>query len=234
MCGGLLACAAECQGNDKMNIEQARFNMIEQQIRPWDVLDAGVLQLLAVVKREDFVPAAYRGMAFMDTELPLPGGQKMLAPRVEARLLQELKVARHEKVLEIGAGSGFMAALLGHRAQKVFSLEINPELAALAAANLKRAGVSNVTVREQDGVQGFAAEGPFDVILLSGSVQEVPAALLAQLKVGGRLAAIVGAEPVMQAQLITRVGEKDFRTVNLFDTVAPRLQGFATAQAFSF
>ncbi|MEJ6007507.1 protein-L-isoaspartate O-methyltransferase [Paucibacter sp. AS339] len=217
-----------------MNIEQARFNMIEQQIRPWDVLDADVLQLLAVVKREDFVPAAYRAMAFMDTELPLPGEQKMLAPRVEARLLQELKVARHEKVLEIGAGSGFMAALLGHRAQKVFALEINPELAALAAANLKRAGVTNVTVREQDGARGLAAESPFDVILLSGSVAEVPTELLNQLKVGGRLAAIVGDEPVMQAQLITRVGEKEFRTVNLFDTVAPRLQGFAAGKSFSF
>ncbi|MCZ8074075.1 MAG: protein-L-isoaspartate O-methyltransferase, partial [Paucibacter sp.] len=128
-----------------MNIEQARFNMIEQQIRPWDVLDAGVLQLLAVVKREDFVPPASKGLAFMDTEVALAGGQRMLAPRVEARLLQELKVARHEKVLEVGTGSGFMAALLGHRAQRVLSLEINPELAAQATLNLKRAGVLNVT-----------------------------------------------------------------------------------------
>ncbi|MCV2358007.1 protein-L-isoaspartate O-methyltransferase [Paucibacter sp. TC2R-5] len=217
-----------------MNIEQARFNMIEQQIRPWDVLDAGVLQLLAVVKREDFVPPSCKALAFMDVEIPLPGGQCMLVPRVEARLLQELKVARHEKVLEVGAGSGFMAALLGHRAQRVISLEINPELAAFAAANLKRAGLANVAVREQDGANGFAAEGPFDVILLSGSVAEVPAALLAQLKLGGRLAAIVGEEPVMRAQLIVRVGEQDFRTSNLFDTVAPRLQGFAPVSAFSF
>jgi protein-L-isoaspartate(D-aspartate) O-methyltransferase len=217
-----------------MNIEQARFNMIEQQIRPWDVLDAGVLQLLAVVKREDFVPPACKALAFVDVEIPLPGGQSMLVPRVEARLLQELKVARHEKVLEVGAGSGFMAALLGHRAQRVISLEINPELAAFAAANLKRAGLSNVSVREQDGAKGFAAEGPFDVILLSGSVAEVPPALLAQLKLGGRLAAIVGDEPVMRAQLIERVGEQDFRTTNLFDTVAPRLQGFAPVSAFSF
>jgi len=217
-----------------MNIEQARFNMIEQQIRPWDVLDAGVLQLLAVVKREDFVPAACKGLAFMDTEIPLAGGQSMLAPRVEARLLQELKVARHEKVLEVGTGSGFMAALLGHRAQRVFSLELDAGLAAQAASNLKRAGVLNVSVLQQDGSQGLATEAPFDVILLSGSVDEVPPALLAQLKVGGRLAAIVGDEPVMRAQLITRHGEQDFRTVTLFDTVAPRLQGFAQRSGFQF
>jgi len=217
-----------------MNIEQARFNMIEQQIRPWDVLDAGVLQLLAVVKREDFVPPASKGLAFMDTEVALAGGQRMLAPRVEARLLQELKVARHEKVLEVGTGSGFMAALLGHRAQRVLSLEINPELAAQAMLNLKRAGVLNVTVLEQDGSQGLAKEAPFDVILLSGSVAEVPAALLAQLKVGGRLAAIVGEEPVMRAQLITRVDEKNYRTTELFDTVAARLQGFAERSSFQF
>ncbi|PND37157.1 protein-L-isoaspartate O-methyltransferase [Paucibacter aquatile] len=217
-----------------MNIEQARFNMIEQQIRPWDVLDAGVLQLLAVVKREDFVPPASKGLAFMDTEVALAGGQRMLAPRVEARLLQELKVARHEKVLEVGTGSGFMAALLGHRAQRVLSLEINPELAAQATLNLKRAGVLNVTVLEQDGSRGLAKEAPFDVILLSGSVAEVPSALLAQLKVGGRLAAIVGEVPVMRAQLITRVDDKNYRTTELFDTVAPRLQGFAERSSFQF
>ena len=217
-----------------MNIEQARFNMIEQQIRPWDVLDAGVLSLLAVVKREDFVPPAAKALAFMDTEIPLAGGAHMLAPRVEARLLQELKVARHEKVLEIGTGSGFMAALLGHKAQRVISLETQPELVRQATENLKRAGVMNVTVLEQDGAQGLAAEAPFDVILLSGSVAEVPALLLGQLKLGGRLAAIVGDAPVMRAQLITRVGDTDFRTTTLFDTLAPRLQGFAARNAFAF
>jgi protein-L-isoaspartate(D-aspartate) O-methyltransferase len=220
-----------------MNIEQARFNMIEQQIRPWDVLDAGVLSLLAVVKREDFVPPATRALAFMDTEIPLGDvalGQAMLAPRVEARLLQELKVARHEKVLEVGTGSGFMAALLAHKAQRVISLEIDAGLAASAAANLKRAGVMNASVLNQDGAEGLPAEAPFDVILLSGSVAEVPAALLAQLKVGGRLAAIVGELPVMRAQLITRVGEADYRTTILFDTVAPRLQGFVQRNAFAF
>ena len=217
-----------------MNIEQARFNMIEQQIRPWDVLDTAVLELLAVVKREDFVPAGHKNLAFVDTEVPLPEGQVMLAPRVEARLLQEAKVQRHEKVLEIGAGSGFMAALLGHRAQQVISLENNPALVRLATDNLRRAGLSNVTVREADGRTGLPDESPFDVIVLSGSVASVPQALLQQLKTGGRLICIEGAEPVMRATLYTRHGEADFAKVELFDTVAARLDGFAEPTRFHF
>ena len=217
-----------------MNIEQARFNMIEQQIRPWDVLDPAVLALLALVRREDFVPAAYQALAFVDTEVPLPGGQYMLAPRVEARLLQELAVQKHERVLEVGAGSGFMAALLAHRAQHVTTLEILPELARMASANLKRAAVLNATVKQADGSRGLPADGPFDVILLSGSVAEVPQALLAQLKVGGRLAAIVGQQPVMRATLVTRSSEHGWASVELFDTVAPRLQGFGEPARFSF
>jgi protein-L-isoaspartate(D-aspartate) O-methyltransferase len=218
-----------------MNVEQARFNMIEQQIRPWDVLDQGVLSLLAVVKREDFVPAAHKALAFMDTEIPLPNGGHMLAPRVEARLLQELKVARHEKVLEIGTGSGYMAALLGHKAQSVITLERDGEQARAATEALKRNGVMNVKVREADGSQGLAAEAPFDVILLSGSVAEVPQALLDQLKPGGRLAAIVGEQPMMRAVLYVRVGAgAELRSTVLFDTVAPRLAGFASRSAFSF
>lgn len=217
-----------------MNLEQVRFNMIEQQIRPWDVLDPSVLELLHVVHREDFVPEAHRAQAFVDTELPLTATRRMLAPKVEARLLQELKVQRHEKVLEIGAATGHLAALLGHKAQRVIALEADAGLAAAATANLKRAGVLNATVLNQDGAAGLAAEEPFDVILLSGSVASVPQALLNQLKVGGRLAAIVGGEPVMRAVLITRTGASDFRTVEMFDTVAGRLPGFAEASAFSF
>ena len=217
-----------------MNIEQARFNMIEQQIRTWEVLDQGVLSLLAVVKREDFTPAAYRSMAFVDTEVPLPGGQCMLAPKVDARLLQELAVRKHERVLEVGAGSGYMAALLGHQAQHVTTLEIVPELARLATDNLKRASVMNVNVVQANGCRGLVAEAPFDVILLSGSVAEVPAAVLAQLKVGGRLAAIVGQLPVMRAMLFTRSGEQSFSSIDLFDTVAPRLKGFDEPSRFSF
>jgi len=217
-----------------MNIEQARYNMIEQQIRPWEVLDQGVLSLLAVVKREDFVPPACRALAFFDTEVPLPEGQAMLAPKVEARLLQALRVARQERVLEIGTGSGHMAALLAHRAQHVTSLEVRPALAAMASANLRRAGIANSSVVVIDGSRGLPDEAPFDVIVLSGSVAEVPQALLDQLKPGGRLVAVVGDEPVMRATLITRVAATQFRSEELFDTVAPRLDGFAEPAHFRF
>jgi protein-L-isoaspartate(D-aspartate) O-methyltransferase len=217
-----------------MNVEQARFNMIEQQIRPWEVLDQEVLSLLSVVRREDFVPAAYRAFAFVDMQVPLPEGQFMLEPKVEARLLQDLKLERHEKVLEVGAGSGHMAALLAHRASKVITLENRPALARLAAENLRRAAVVNVVVREADGSAGLPGEAPFDAIVLSGSVAGAPAALLEQLKVGGRLIGIVGEEPVMRATLVTRVTERDFRSVELFDTVAPRLDGFAEPPRFRF
>jgi protein-L-isoaspartate(D-aspartate) O-methyltransferase len=208
--------------------------MIEQQIRPWDVLDQSVLSLLAVVKREEFVPPEGRALAFVDMEVPLPGGQFMLAPKVEARLLQELQVHKHERVLEVGTGSGYMATLLAHKAQQVTTLEILPELVEFAKANLKRAGVANVRVRQADGSLGLPEEAPFDVILLSGSVAEVPGALLSQLKVGGRLAAIVGQLPIMRAMLYTRRGEHDYETAELFDTVAPRLKGFGEPPKFKF
>lgn len=217
-----------------MNTEQARLNMIEQQIRPWEVLDPGVLSLLSVVRREDFVPAAYRALAFVDTEVPLPNGQSMLEPKVEARLLQELAVHKHERVLEIGTGSGYMAALLAHQAQHVTTLEIDPELAAFATDNLRRAAVVNVSVRQADGSKGLPAEAPFDVIVLSGSVAEVPSALLSQLKIGGRLSAIVGQLPIMRATLVTRDSETAYTSVELFDTVAPRLKGFGEPSRFSF
>ena len=217
-----------------MNLEQARFNMIEQQIRPWNVLDLNVLHLLAVVKREDFVPLAHKALAFVDMEVPLPCGQVMLAPRVEARLLQDLKVQKSEKVLEIGAGSGYMAALLAHRAQRVISLEIEPELQELARTNLQKAGVHNAEVRWADGAKTSPVEGPFDVILLSGSVAEIPHEILSQLKTGGRLAAIVGDEPMMRAHIVTRLNASEFATVTPWDTVAPRLQGFKEPSRFSF
>ena len=221
-----------------MDTELARFNMIEQQIRPWDVLDQDVLSLLAVVRREDFVPPAYRSLAFVDTEVPLPTTtgtpQSMLAPRVEARLLQELAVKKHERVLEVGAGSGYMAALLGHQAQEVTTLEIDEGLADFARRNLARAGAMNVAVRHADGSKGLPAEAPFDVIALSGSVADVPAALLAQLRPGGRLVAIVGQLPIMRARLYTCGSAHDYASVDLFDTVAPRLVGFEEPSRFTF
>ncbi|WPB58487.1 protein-L-isoaspartate O-methyltransferase [Xylophilus sp. GOD-11R] len=214
--------------------DQARFNMIEQQIRPWDVADNDVLDLLAVLHREEFVPLAHRGLAFMDMEIPLPGGQNMLAPRVEARLLQDLRIQPHESVLEIGAGSGYMAALLARRAKRVLSLEIDPELAAFARDNLQRAGIANADVRVADGSQLPVDGGPFDVIVLSGSVAQVPAVLLDQLRRGGRLGAIVGDLPMMRTHIITRTGEASFETAEPWDTVAQRLQNFPTPSRFHF
>jgi protein-L-isoaspartate(D-aspartate) O-methyltransferase len=217
-----------------MNTEQARFNMIEQQIRPWDVLDLHVLELLGRVRREDFVPPAYQALAFVDAEVPIGHGQVMLAPKVEARLLQEAQVQRHERVLEIGAGSGFMAALLAHRARSVIALERIGALATQAAANLRRGGVLNASVREQDGAAGLPGDGPWDVIMLSGSVSEVPQVLLDQLQVGGRLLAVVGQEPVMRAVRITRLSATALQSQDLFDTVAPRLAGFGEPTRFHF
>jgi len=217
-----------------MNLELARFNMIEQQIRTWSVLDPAVLNLLAVLRREDFVPAAYRALAFVDAEVPLPEGQCMLAPKVEARLLQEAGVQRHERVLEVGAGSGFMAALLAHRSRSVVSLELHAGLATMAAANLQRAGIANCKVRVHDGARGLPAEAPFDVIMLSGSVNAVPQVLLDQLAPGGRLLAIVGDEPMMRALRVQRLADSRFETRDLFDTVAPRLRGFDEPSRFHF
>jgi len=221
-----------------MDMEQARFNMIEQQIRPWNVADAHVLSLLEVVKREDFVPLAHKALAFVDMEIPLreggARGQVMLAPRIEARLLQDANVQKHEKVLEVGTGSGYMAALLAHRAQRVITVEIEPELARTARANLQKAGVHNVEVLQLDASQGIKAEGPFDVIVLSGSVAEVPQVLMAQLKVGGRLVGIVGEEPGMSATVVTRADETTWTTTTPWDTVAPRLLNFPAPSRFKF
>ena len=175
-----------------MNFEQARFNMIEQQIRPWEVLDPTVLATLGQLKREDFVPAAYRELAFADLELPIAAGQTMLAPRVEARFLQELALKKTDKVLEIGTGTGYMAALLAALTEHVVTVEINPELAATAKQNLANAGIDNVSIEIGDGAQGWSARGPYDVIVVSGSLPEVPPALLQQLRRGGRLAVVVG------------------------------------------
>lgn len=216
-----------------MNIEQARFNMIEQQIRPWEVLDPQVLDLLFVVKREDFTPPAYRNLAFADLEVPLGSGQVMLAPKIEAKMLQELGVKKTDKILEIGTGSGYMAALLAARADHVVTVECRPELAAVAKENLARAGVSNVTVEIGDGANGWAARGPYDAIVVSGSVPVLPDALLKQLRVGGRLAIIVGEAPAMEAQLVTCTAEGVFNTVNLFETVVPPLDGIAARSSFA-
>ena len=214
--------------------EQARFNMVEQQIRPWQVLDAQVLTVLSNVQRELFVPQAYQAMAYTDTEIPLGHGESMAPPRVAARLMHDLHLTGTEKVLEIGTGSGYMAALLAGRAQRVVSLEINPELASNARNNLQRAGITNVDVRVADGSQGAAGDAPFDAIVLGGSVSEVPQGLLQQLKVGGHLIAIVGQDHVMAATLYTRTAEAAWDSKALWDHTAPRLQGFSEPSRFKF
>lgn len=221
-----------------MDFERARFNMVEQQIRPWDVLDQDVLDLMLTVRREDFVPPVYRAMAFTDMEIPLVvdgerTGENMLAPKVEARLLQALAVRKHEHALEIGTGSGFMAALLAHRARHVITREIHPALAVFGRANLELAGLRNVVVEQRDGAE-LGTGGHFDVILLSGAVAFVPDAFLQRLSVGGRLAAIVGEAPAMEAQLITRTSDSSFAAVNLFETMTRSLIGFPAKDRFRF
>ena len=223
------------------SVEQARYNMVEQQIRPWNVLDADVLELLSAVRREDFTPPAYQGAAFTDTQIPLNPdaqeadrlGQVMLAPRVDARMLQDLQVRPTDRVLEIGAGSGYMAALLAARAERVVSLEIDPDLAEFARENLRGAGVDNAQVRQADGARDPIPDGPFDVIVLSGSVAEVPQKLLALLSDGGRLGAYVGEEPMMRATFVRRSGER-FETTKPWDVVVPRLRNFPEPSSFKF
>ena len=214
-----------------MDIEQARSNMVERQIRPWGVHDERVLTLMGTLPREDFVPAPWRQQAFADMEIPLredaaalAAGLLMLPPRVEARMLQELRLYGHGKVLEIGAGSGFMAALLGRSAQRVISAELDAELAHRAQENLRRAAVMNVQVRTGDGMHIALAEGPFDAILLSGAVTTVPDALIYQLKPGGRLFALVGAAPVMRATLMQR-DAGGATLAQPWDAEAPMLRG---------
>ena len=217
-----------------MNTEQARFNMVEQQIRPWQVLDPQVLNVLSNVQRELFVPQAYQALAYTDVEIPLGHGQDMTPPRIDARLMHDLHLTGCEKVLEIGTGSGYMTALLAGRAQRVVSLEINAELASTARNNLQRAGVTNVDVRVADGSVGAAGDAPFDAIVLSGSVAEVPQTLLQQLKVGGHLIAIVGHDHVMVATQFTRTADAAWDSKALWDHTAPRLQGFAEPSRFKF
>jgi len=224
--------------NTPASQERLRFNMIEQQIRPWDVHDPQVLALLAEIHREDYVPAAHRALAFFDMELPLDDGtepgQTMLAPKIEARMLNDLHVQKHESVLEIGTGSGFMAALLAHRAAQVLTLEIDATLAARAAETLRRNGVTNVEVRHADGAQPLPSGPTFDVIVLSGSVARVPQNLMGSLNIGGRLVAIVGSEPMMRAHFVTRVSEGKWETTQPWDTIAPRLLNFPEPSPFRF
>jgi protein-L-isoaspartate(D-aspartate) O-methyltransferase len=218
-----------------MNYEQARFNMVEQQLRPAKVLNTDVLEVLFVVKREEFVPPAYHQLAFADTQIPLGGtaGACMFSPRVEALALQALAMTKHQTVLEIGTGSGYMAALLGAHADHVWSIEIDPELAATARENLRRAGVTNVSVEVGNGLAGSPGHAPYDAIMISGALDKVPVDLRDQLKPGGRLFVIEGAAPAMQAVLYTRTGA-DFTRLAMFETVVAPLRDVEPAAQFVF
>ncbi len=217
-----------------MDYEQARFNMVEQQIRTWEVLDPRVLALLSEVRREDFVPPQYKNLAFADMEIPLGSGEAMLAPKLEARLVQELALTPGDTVLEIGTGSGYMTALLAKLAARVHSVERIAALAEDAQRRLERHGIANATVEIGDGARGWSPRAPYDAIVLTGSVPVLPEAFRQQLKVGGRLLAIVGEAPVMTAQLVTAVGAGAINTVGLFETCIPPLRNALQPERFVF
>lgn len=221
-----------------MDIEQARFNMVEQQIRTWDVLDQSVLELLFSVKRENFVPSAYRSLAFVDMEIPIGDGEVMMTPKLEARLLQEVAPKPHERVLEIGTGTGYLTALLAKRAQRVVSVEINATLAKTAAATLSVNQMTNIDIKQGDAAASPAsvvgAHEVFEVIVLGGSVPVLPDAFLKHLTIGGRLFAIVGDAPAMKATLVTKTGEGAYAAAELFETVLPPFRNATQPSRFTF
>jgi protein-L-isoaspartate(D-aspartate) O-methyltransferase len=217
-----------------MDLERARFNMIEQQIRTWEVLDQRVLDLLFKVPRENFVPAPYRALAFADMEIPIGDGQKMLQPKLEARMLQELALSRQDHVLEIGTGSGYMTALLASVAAHVYSVDINPAFTRKATEKLATNGIGNVTVETGDAARGWDKHGLYDAIVLTGSLPILAESFKTSLKPGGRLLAVVGEPPVMEAQLITNVGSGAYNTVSLFETCIAPLKNAQQPERFVF
>jgi protein-L-isoaspartate(D-aspartate) O-methyltransferase len=217
-----------------MNIEQARFNMIEQQIRTWDVLDPDVLRLLSEVKRERFVAAGHRELAFADLEIPLGEGQSMWQPKVEARVLQELDVQPGDAVYEVGTGSGYFAALLGRSARQVTTAEIRPAFAARARQALEAEGLRNVTVLEGDSARMPLGEASYDVIVLTGSVPVLPQGFLDRLNPGGRLFAVVGDLPVMKAMRVRQGARGEFDRAELFETVLAPLDNAQQPARFRF
>ena len=221
-----------------MNVELARFNMIEQQIRTWEVLDQEVLDLLYVVPREEFVPEQHRALAFSDLEIPIEpgvnGGERMWQPKLEARVLQELALKKTDRVLEVGTGSGYLTALMAHRAAEVCSVEIKPALAAFGRRNLAAHGADNVLLQIGDAARGWGANAPYDAIVLTGSTPVLPLAFLEQLNPGGRLFAVVGEAPAMRARLVTCTAPGATRSVDLFETVIRPLANAEQPPRFRF
>jgi len=214
-----------------MNLEQARANMVEQQIRTWEVLDQDVLDLLYLVPRELFVPAAHRALAFSDLEIPIGHGERMWQPKLEARVLQELNLRKTDRVLEVGTGSGYFTALLAHRSAQVASVEINPALAEFGRANLERHGADNLVLEVGDAARGWPSHAPYDVIVLTGSTPVLPAAFLEQLAPEGRLFAVVGEAPAMAARLVVAGGQG---VTDLFETVIRPLANAEHPSRFKF
>lgn len=217
-----------------MNHDQARFNLVEQQVRPWQVLDPQVLTALGRLPREKFVPANLQTVAYTDTDLAIGQGESLLAARIDARLAQDAQLKPTDRVLDVGTGTGYMAALLSALCAQVVSVERLPELAQSAQARLASMGFTTVQVLERDASQDLTDLGAFDAIILNGSVADVPEALLGLLKPHGRLLAIVGDAPIMRVERHTRVSDHDFQMEVLWDIVAPRLSGFAEHSQFSF
>jgi protein-L-isoaspartate(D-aspartate) O-methyltransferase len=217
-----------------MNVEQARANMVEQQIRTWEVLDQEVLDLLYVVPREEFVPEQHRALAFSDLEIPIGEGERMWQPKLEARVLQELALRKTDRVLEVGTGSGYLTALMAHRAAEVCSVEIRPGLAAFGRANLERHGADNVVPEIGDAARGWGRHAPYDAIVLTGSTPVLPLAFLEQLNPGGRLFAVVGEAPAMRARLVTCTAPGASRGVDLFETVIRPLANAEQPRRFRF
>jgi protein-L-isoaspartate(D-aspartate) O-methyltransferase len=215
-----------------MDLEQKRFNLIEQQIRPWGVLDLTILELLYEIKREEFVFAPYRSLAFVDMEIPLGNGQVMLTPKMEARILQELQIKKTEKILEVGSGSGYQTALLAAKGAHVHSVEIDPELKTMAETNLRSHNINNVTVEQGDAAQGWSKHAPYDIIVITASTPVLPEAFQKDLTPGGRLFAIVGEEPVMEAVLITCIAPGEYTTTVLFETCTAPLQNASQLEKF--
>ncbi|MBS0325868.1 MAG: protein-L-isoaspartate O-methyltransferase [Proteobacteria bacterium] len=218
---------------ETLDVEQARSNMVEQQIRTWDVLDQRVLDLLFRVKRERFVPPQWRALAFVDLELPLGGRARMWSPRMEARVLQELVLGPSDRVLEIGTGSGYFAALMASLAREVVTVEIDPPLADSARTRLARMGFANVRVETGDGAQGWGSES-YDAVVLTGSTPIVAEALLDQVLPGGRLFAVVGDAPAMKARIIRWDTPGSRRSVDLFETVVEPLVHAPSPDRFRF